>query len=177
MNGVRLAINVIGFQAVWLGAVGGAAAGRLWVGPVAAAVLVAVHLALSARPSRELAAVALVAAAGTLWDVLPAAWGLIEYAGGVPALAGVPYWIAALWLAFATTLNVSLRWLRSRPVLAIGMGAIAGPLCYQAAEALGALNLTPRGVALATQAAAWAALLPAVSAVAARYDGVERAHV
>lgn len=180
MSAARLAMNVLGFQAVWLGTVGGAAVGRLWIGPVAALVLVACHVAIAAQPRRELGAVVGIAALGTAWEVVPVALGLIEYRGGTAALGGAPYWIAALWLAFATTLNVSLRWLRARPVLAIALGAVVGPLCYQAGAALGALQLVEPYLALGVQAAAWAVLLPVTVAVAARYDGaqsLERAYV
>jgi hypothetical protein len=173
-------MNVLAFQAAWLGAVGGAAVGRPWIGPVAAAALVAVHVALAADSARELAGVTLVAGLGTLWDTVPATMGLFEYRAGVAELAGMPHWIAALWLAFATTLNVSLRWLRERLLLAGVLGAVVGPLCYRAAAALGALELAAPREALIVQAAAWAALLPAALVIAARYDGVrvqpERAH-
>jgi len=171
MSGWRVAVNALAFQAAWLAAVCGAAAGQPWIGPAAAALAVALHAAAAAAPSRELAGIAMVAVLGTLWDTLPAATGLIEYRSGVPELGGTPYWIAALWCAFATTLNVSLRWLRARPLLALALGAIAGPACYRAAAAFGALELAAPRTALAAQALAWAALLPAALAIAARYDG------
>lgn len=173
MSRARIVVNVLAFQAVWLGAVGGAAAGRPWIGPVIAAVLVAAHLALAADAFREATGIATISALGTLWEMLPSATGLIEYRSGVPALSGVPYWIAALWLAFATTLNVSLRWLRERPLLAALAGALAGPVCYGTAATLGALVLTEPHQALAAQAAAWALLLPVALAIAARCDGVQ----
>jgi hypothetical protein len=152
--------------------VGGSAAGRPWIGPAMAFALVAAHLARAAEPFREGAGIAAIAALGTLWEVLPAATGLIEYRSGVPALSGVPFWIAALWLAFATTLNVSLRWLRERPLIAALTGAVAGPACYGTAATLGALVLTEPRHALAAQAAAWAVLLPIALGIAARCDGV-----
>ena len=173
MSWARIAANVLAFQVAWIGAVGGSAAGQAWIGPVMAVVLVAAHLAFAADPSKELAGIAAIGALGTLWEVLPAATGLIEYRSGVAALSGVPYWIAALWLAFATTLNVSLRWLRGRPLLAALAGAIAGPACYGTAATLGALVLTEPLEALAAQAAAWALLLPVVLGIAARCDGVQ----
>jgi hypothetical protein len=60
-----------------------------------------------------------------------------------------------------------------------------GPCCYAAGSALGALRLVEPAGALLVQGAAWAALLPAVLALAARFDGVrpaplpgtERSHV
>jgi hypothetical protein len=185
VSAARLAINVLAFQAAWFGTVGGAAVGRVWIGPVAALVLASWHVAVAAQPAREIGALAVVTGLGTAWDVVPAAVGLIEYRGGLAALGGAPLWIAALWLAFATTLNVSLRWLRARLGLAALLGAILGPCCYAAGEALGALRLVDPAGALLVQGAAWAALLPAALALAARFDGVrpaplpgpERSHV
>jgi hypothetical protein len=46
-----------------------------------------------------------------------------------------------LWIAFATTLGHSLRWLMNRPVAAAAAGAVGGPLAYLAAGRLGALEI------------------------------------
>jgi hypothetical protein len=173
-------MNVLTFQAAWLGTLGGAAVGRLWIGPVAALALLAWHVAGAAQRRRELGSVVAVTALGTAWDVVPAALGLIEYRGGLTVLGGAPLWIVALWLALATTLNVSLRWLRTRRWLAVALGAVVGPLCYRAGAALGALQLVEPFAALGAQAVAWSVLMPMTVALAARYDGVqspERAHV
>jgi hypothetical protein len=164
-------MNVVAFQAAWLGAVGGAGADLLWLGPVTAAAAVAAHLALAKRPGRELAAVAVVATVGASWDVASAALGVVEYRGGLAALGGAPPWIVALWLAFATTLNASLRWLKARTVLAVGLGAVGGPLSYAAAQRLGAVALPEPTSSLAVQALGWALLLPACLRIADRFDG------
>lgn len=181
MSGARVTMNVLAFQAAWLGGVAGAATGRLWVGPAAALAVAAAHLYSAARPARELGAVAAVTLLGTAWDTLPAALGLIDYRGGLAAFGGTPLWIVALWLAFATTLNVSLRWLRGRLWLAVCLGAVFGPLCYAAAERLGALTLVAPASALLAQSIGWAVLLPVTAALAAQLDGAivraEHAHV
>jgi hypothetical protein len=174
MSALRLGVNVLLFQAAWLCAVGGAAAGQDWLGSAAALAVVALHAFTAARPVRELAGVLAVAALGFAWDSVPAAAGLIDYRGGAVG-AAAPYWIAALWLSFATTLNVSLRWLRGSWILGMCLGAVAGPLCYLAGAALGALELVVMPGALLAQAAAWAVLLPVTVALAARFDGVTTA--
>jgi hypothetical protein len=46
-----------------------------------------------------------------------------------------------MWIAFATTLNVSMRWLRGRPELALLFGAVGGPLAFYAGERLGAVTV------------------------------------
>lgn len=82
-----------------------------------------------------------------------------------------PWWILALWALFATTLNVSLGWLRSRLLLAGVLGGVAGPFAYWAGERLGALSLREPVAALGALTLGWAAILPALLALARRLDG------
>jgi hypothetical protein len=171
MSTARIVVNVAAFQAAWLGAVGGAATGRPWLGPVAAAALVVGHTWFAIRPLHEIVSLAAIGAVGMAWDSLLVTLGLIDYAGAGAWPGGAPYWIAALWIAFATTLNVSLRWLRSRRWLAAVLGAALGPLAYAAADAWGALRLVDWRAALLAQALGWALLLPLTSWLAARHDG------
>jgi hypothetical protein len=142
--------------------------------PVVTAV-VGWHVARASAPRRELAVLLIAAIAGALWDSVPAAAGWIVYDDGVVIERAAPWWIAALWLSFSTTLNVSLRWLRGRWLVASLLGAVAGPLCYRAGAALGALSLADPRTALAAQSVAWALLLPALVEVARRFDGFEPA--
>ena len=51
-----------------------------------------------------------------------------------------PLWMVALWAAFATTLNVSLRALRPHYLLAAVLAAMGAPLAYYAGARLGALQ-------------------------------------
>ena len=67
-------------------------------------------------------------------------WIVYQNHGWSDAL--VPVWILALWCAFASTLNVSLVWLQGRYLMAILLGAIAGPIAYLGAERIGAVTLT-----------------------------------
>jgi hypothetical protein len=84
---------------------------------------------------------------------------------------GVPLWLVALWLLFASTLNSSLRWLQTRPLWAAACGVFVVPLSYWAGTRLGADGVgaasfglaTP--VALAILALAWGLLLPLLSAM------------
>lgn len=71
----------------------------------------------------------------------------------------IPLWMLALWLAFATTLNVSMRWMQHKYGLALVLGAIFGPLAYLGAQSLGAIQL-PSPYSLVWFGFEWAALLP-----------------
>ncbi|MBA3696570.1 MAG: DUF2878 domain-containing protein [Methylotenera sp.] len=82
----------------------------------------------------------------------------------------VPAWILGLWLDFSTTLNVSLRWMHGRYLVAILFGAIGGPLAYIGAEKLGAVILhgNPSYIVLSL---GWAVITPLLLSFAVRFDG------
>jgi hypothetical protein len=65
-----------------------------------------------------------------------------------------------MWALFATTINVSMAWLKNRWLLASSMGAIFGPLAFIAGERLGAVQFIDRPLALLTLAVGWACLMP-----------------
>jgi len=169
---MSLAINFLAFQLGWFACVLGAANGLPWLGPVVVAGVVALHLARVRRPLPELRLVAAAMLLGLVVDSLLLASGWLRYSTGfwLPGLA--PYWIVAMWALFATTLNVSMGWLRGRSVLAVLMGAVGGPLSYLAGEKLGAIELTQPMYALAGLGLAWAIAMPLLMRLAVRFDGV-----
>jgi hypothetical protein len=65
-----------------------------------------------------------------------------------------------MWALFATTINVSMAWLKNRWLLASSMGAIFGPLAFIAGERLGAVQFIDRPLALLALAVGWACLMP-----------------
>jgi hypothetical protein len=77
-----------------------------------------------------------------------------------------------MWMSFATTLNVAVRWLRGRVFIAALFGAVGGPLSYLAGDGLGALELVNHAAALVSLSIGWAVATPLLVAVATRFDGV-----
>lgn len=167
--------NFVAFQLGWFAIVLGAAYGLPWAGTAAALAIVAWHLRRAARPGAELALVLAAAGVGALWDSLLAALGLVEFPNGTIVAGAAPYWMVALWMLFATTLNLSLAWLKRNLLLAAALGAIGGPLAYLAGARLGALVFVEQNAALGALAVGWALLTPLLVALARRYDGVARA--
>lgn len=109
--------------------------------------------------------------AGLAWESLLVSLGLFRYGSG-NFLAGLaPYWILALWAQFATTLNLSLAWLKDRALLAATFGAVGGPLAFWAGQRLGALEAPSLAAALAAQALGYALLVPLFCALAQRWNG------
>ncbi|WP_198969042.1 DUF2878 domain-containing protein [Xylophilus sp. ASV27] len=155
-----LVTNVVLSQVGWFAAVLGAAHGWPATGAWLALALIGVHLALAPDTRGELRLVALAMAVGAMWDSALAAAGLIHYTAGQWAAWMAPYWIIVLWGLFATTLNVSLRWLQGRWWLAAVLGALAGPLSFAAGSRLGAAQFTHPVLAPAVLALGWACLMP-----------------
>jgi len=165
---VSLVGNIIGYQAVWFLAVYGARAGLAWPALLAAALFALWQLAVSGERTSDLRLIGIAVALGMLIDGTLARSGLISYASAAPALppAGAPLWILALWVAFALTLNHSLRWLRGRLALAVLVGAAGGPLAYLAAARLcGAVSFaSPAWRPLAGLALGWGVALGLLAA-------------
>ncbi len=164
-------INYLMFQLGWLACVWGAGQGLPWLGPVAVLPMVALHLRWAIRPQAETRLLLLCAVSGLAFDSLLLATGWLSYPSGswLPGLA--PYWLVAMWLLFGSTLNLSMGWMRGRPIVALLLGATGGPLAYFAGQKLGAIEISQpwqAGLALAT---GWGVLMPALATVATRLDG------
>lgn len=168
----RVALNFVAFQVAWFACVASAARGAPWLGVFVAVAAVAAHASISARPRRELVLVLVAITLGAVYDSSIAALGWITYNSGEFVSGMAPLWILALWALFATTINVSLRWLRGRRGVAALLGALAGPLSYYAGERLGALVLVEPIAASLALAIAWAIFTPVLIEVAQRCDGV-----
>jgi hypothetical protein len=81
----------------------------------------------------------------------------------------VPVWILALWVAFASTLNVSLAWMQGRYLLSVLFGAGGGPLAYFGAQNIGAVNL-PDTMSYVALGVGWAVITPALLYFASRLN-------
>ncbi len=154
---LRTWINFGAMQAGWFACVLGAAHGAAWVGPPLALGVVLLHLAMSRHRGAELVLAVIALGIGLAWETAAQATGWIRYnADGAIA----PWWIFTMWPMFATTLNISLRFLHGRWVAAALLGAIGAPLSYLAGARLGALALPDPSAAVALHAAGWALLMP-----------------
>jgi hypothetical protein len=127
---MRNAINIIAMQIVWFACVLGAANGFPWIGTAIAIGIATLHLVRAPEPKLELQLMALALAMGLVLDSALISGGWIAFQNGELAPGLTTHWMLGLWLGFATTLNVSLRWLLRKPFAAIVFGALGGPLAY-----------------------------------------------
>ena len=164
-------INFMLFQAAWFSCVLSAVDDTPLVGLVVASGAVALHLAFVPRPRAEFTLVLGALGVGLLFDSLLLNAGWLRYPSGEWLPGFAPYWILSIWAVFATTLNVSMAWLRGRPALSMLMGGIFGPLSYQAGAQLGGLEFIDKSAAMMALAIGWAVIMPSLLALAARLDG------
>jgi len=134
-------VNFVLFYAGWFACVLGLAWGWGWMGPLSAAVIVAVHLALRRSRRSEALAIAVVALLGPWVEGALALLGVARFGNPLDS-----FWVAmpslvGLWAVFATTFDASLGWLTPRPLLAVVFAAIGVPLTYYGAGELGAVTL------------------------------------
>jgi hypothetical protein len=172
---VNILINAVAFQLGWLACVLGGANQLPWAGTLVAVLIVWWHLSRAHRPAREFMLLAVVGALGAVWDSLLVAAGWLSYPSGTLLPNTAPYWIVAMWVLFASTLNVSLRWLRGRWPLAALLGALGGPLAYYAGAGLDGVFVTAPWSAYGALAAGWAAFMPLLVVLAKHRDGIRAA--
>jgi hypothetical protein len=171
MKHLPLLLNVVVYQCVWFACVLGAAARQPLIGIALALVAVLLHLSMARDPLRELPVIGLAMVAGAGFDSLLVATGLVRMDQAVLTGGVLPLWMVALWAAFATTLNVSLRALRGRYLLSATIAAVGAPLAYSAGAGLGALQIGHWLPALLAIGMGWALLLPLLMKSAQRFDG------
>jgi len=164
--------NLLFFKTGWLSSVLGGANQMPWLGPVAVAIAVLVHLRHAEKPEAELTLILSCAAIGTVFDSVLVAAGFVSYASGLFSVSAAPYWIIGMWMLFTTTLNMSLRFLKGRPWLSAAIGFVAGPLAYLGGAKLGGIVFVEQREALATLAIGWAMIMPALMLLAERFDGI-----
>ena len=166
-----VAKNLILFKTGWLACVLGAANGMAWLGAVAVAAIAFEHLRTAKAPQRESTLLAIAAVIGLAWESALVTLGLLEYGAGNIAPGVAPYWIVAMWILFATTLNVGLKWVKRHWLVAAIAGGVSGPLAFFAGERAGAVEFSQDYASLLAIGVGWAVLLPVMAAFARRFDG------
>jgi len=164
-------LNIAAFQVGWFACVVGAAHDMPWAGTAVALAVVAIHLYLAPQARVQARLIAFAAVFGFLADTVLIRGGWLEFSSGILVPDTAPHWIVALWMIFATTLNVSLTWLKNRWLLAVVFGAAGGPLAYYAGSELGAVTLIDPVSALFAVGVAWALAMPLLLLVSERLNG------
>lgn len=164
-------LNFVLFQIGWFACVLSAAADTPRTGVAIAGLIIGLHLWRASQPRQEMSLLLIAMLIGAAWDSLLVILGWLDYASGMLIAGTAPYWIIAMWALFATTLNVSLHWLKQHYAMATLLGAIAGPLAYAGGAGLGAVQFLDINKAFAALALGWAVLTPLLLVLATRFNG------
>jgi len=155
--------NFVLFQIGWFACILGAAHHQIGLALAISLICIGIYLWLyqNARSEHELLLKVFIY--GLIADTILVQLGWIRFKSDYPFAAISPVWMWALWLVFATTLKESMAWLQGKNGLAGVLGAIAGPLCYEAGVRLGAASWPSsedRVFALIYLAVVWAIAMP-----------------
>ncbi|MDV6327032.1 DUF2878 domain-containing protein [Idiomarina sp. PL1-037] len=93
-------------------------------------------------------------AVGLLLEAIVISLGVIDFSGGY-----FPLWLVMLWLGFSSMAPVALDWLAPKPVIAVLLGAISGPLSYVAGIKLNAATIDSMPVVVGCYAAVWGLMM------------------
>jgi len=163
--------NLISVNIGWLACILGAARGHHWLGLVVVSILFVIHItAIERHKIRKIFIVALLTTAiGFLMDTTLIIVGAVEPNRWVMPAPFTTIWDLMIWANFSLTLDVSLRFLQKRPLVAAFLGAICAPGTYYAGDRLGALNFSePVFRSLLWVGAVWLFAMPCLS-LTARY--------
>lgn len=170
-------INFVAFQIGWFAAVLGAANNMPWAGPLVITLVIALHLAIVRQPKAELTLIVICGLIGAVMDSIFVAAGWVAYPTGSIIENAAPYWIVAMWMLFATTLNMSLGWLKPRKAIGAVFGLIGGPLAYYTGNKLGGITFVDFSAAMIALGIGWGVAVPILLILAERFNGVGPARV
>ncbi|MEI7869574.1 MAG: DUF2878 domain-containing protein [Candidatus Methylumidiphilus sp.] len=163
--------NFLAYQFAWFACILSAAGNLPWIGSFIALIIVIWHVSMARLPMTELALIVVSGVIGLSWESVMVQTGWITYPSGNLISGFAPHWIVALWLVFATTFNVSLKWFKTHLAVVALFGFVGGPLAFYAGSLLGALTLTPK-LGLIAIAIGWGLLMPILMLIARRLDGI-----
>lgn len=161
-------INAIGFQTAWWACIAGVGHGLEVPALIYCAVLAGAHIFYIDNRWQELKLAAVALAMGVGVDSVLQYASVIDFYGW--ALWDLsPFWLWALWVLFAMTLNTSLSFLKTQSLwLSAAAGLLFGPLTYYAGAKLGAASFGASVTNVSALAIAWMLALPAMVVVATR---------
>ncbi len=137
---VRALVNLASVHVGCLSCVLGAARGMPLLGPIVVLALAALHLFLSRSRVRDLVVLVAAGLLGFALDGAVTSAGVMTFPPGAATEWTAPLWMTALWVNLATSLNLGLRVLQGRYLLALEIGAVGGPLVYGSGASAGALS-------------------------------------
>ncbi len=161
MKNIKNLFNILGFQFSWWSCVLGVKYGWPYFGPCTMFFFLMVHYHFFKFNQMELTFIIVTGFIGAIIDTIFLKSDLINYYG-LTFGSIAPFWIIAMWLGFAATINHSLAWINKRWIIAFIMGAVFGPLSYLAGIKFNALYFDQTLFNLLILSLVWGLVIPAL---------------
>jgi hypothetical protein len=166
-------VNFIGFQVGWFACVLGAANDMELLGITIALAVVVLHLYLQVDRRKELWLILAAVLIGLLWESWVLGLNILRYPSHPDIFFWAPHWLIVMWALFATTINLSMGWLKGRWILAMLMGAVFGPLAFVGGEKLNAVVFLDQTLCIIVLSVGWGLLLPLLLWLAGRINNMD----
>ncbi|MBF0278487.1 MAG: DUF2878 domain-containing protein [SAR324 cluster bacterium] len=135
-------LNFLLFQLTWFVSVWSIGQEIPYWGLLFVAGVLVFHLGwIATNRLEELNLIFKVVLLGGVVETLFSSLGLVSFVYASDYFPTYPPYMWGIWANFAMTFHFSMKWLEKRIFLAAGMGGVAGPLAYFAAEKLGAIDV------------------------------------
>jgi hypothetical protein len=167
---MALLVNFIGFQVGWFACVLGAANDKELLGMIVALGVIIYHIVAQGASHKELKLVLAAIVIGLIWETWVLNLDILRYPSHSEALFLAPSWLIMMWALFATTINLTMGWLKGRWILSVFMGAVFGPLAFIGGERLGAVVFLDSTLSIITLSAGWGLLMPLLLWIAERIN-------
>jgi hypothetical protein len=168
--------NFLLFQLGWFACVLGGAHDQVLLGCIIAMSVIAYHFYQTHRVMPELRLLMISLIIGITFESIVTSSGIARYSHGQPFEVIAPLWMILMWPLFATTLNLSMRWLKNLSPVFIGLlGGLMAPMAYYAGNRLGAVEYDEPALSLGIIAIAWATILPGLVAFSLKHNGFSKA--
>jgi len=170
--------NFLLFQLGWFACVLGGAYDQVVLGCMIAISVIAYHFYQTHELMPELRLLTISLIIGITFESIVTSSGFARYSHGQPFEVIAPLWMILMWPLFATTLNLSMRWLKNLSPVLIGLaGGLMAPMAYYAGNRLGAVEYDQLALSLGIIALAWAAILPGLVTFSLKHNGFNKAVV
>ncbi len=133
----RFLVHQLALNGLWLTCVFGALWGMPWLGPAVALPWLVGFVSRQASARSAVVLLSAAAAFGIAADQVLIRIGGLEYQGVSDGALFGPPWTVALWMVFATTVSVSLGWLRGHIGATAALGIVGGLGAYAGGRRLG----------------------------------------
>jgi hypothetical protein len=133
--------NFIAFQFAWFACIIGAGYGVPWAGVFAVSFSAIAHIMITKQRSAWVFLLTVSLLLGFVLDGFVVFLGALSFPEHAALLTPVPLWMLFMWMNFATTIPLSLSWLKGRYILGALFGLIGGPGAYFTGMKLNAVQL------------------------------------